>query len=329
MNCPACGQRTIGFLRWFVSFNSWFWTCPHCGARLRFNRSSTAWKVVQGLVLVPWAVLYVMNIKALLMDKPIDDVRRLVLPISLIWGAIAFAVATVLNYVAYRSGSYVVRETDNKPAMPRWRRWLWMAAGIVVASIVVILAIGTYLAKPIINAIACYNMGAAEYKNADYDRAVGDFSKAIQLYPMFAGAYNYRALCQIRRAEYDKALADLNAVLRIEPNHASAHTNRGYVYYAQGDSDKAIADLSQAIELGPQVAFRWAYRAHAYEQKGEHDKAVTDFTEAIRLKPETWQYYADRGNAYFYKGDFTKAFVDFDKAQRMERKSEEAEDEKE
>jgi len=285
--------------------------------------------VVQLLGLVLWAVLFLKSIKALLLDTWVDDFDRRLVPISLIWLAIWIAVATVFSCLAYRTGGYVVRDTHNKPTMPQWRRRLWMSAGVVVAAIIVGLTAGIYVAKPMLDAMACYMAGEAEYKRKEYDQAIGDFTKAIQHYPKYLGAYDYRAWCYIARAEYDKALADSNEALRLQPRDATAHANRGYVYNAQGDFDRAIVELTQAIELRPTVATSWANRAYAHGHKTEHDKAIADFTEAIRLKPGISQYYADRGNAYFYKGDFVKAFADFDKAQRLERKSEEAEDEKE
>jgi Flp pilus assembly protein TadD len=329
MNCPNCGQRTIGFFRWSWSFNSWLWTCPHCGAHLRCNRTTIGWLVVQLLALVPLAVFYAKTTRALVMDTPTRDFVRVVSTTSLICGAIAIAVVMVFSCLRYHTGGYVVRGTDKKPAMPQWRRRLWVIAGVVVAAIIVGLATGIYMMKPVLDATACYKQGEAEYKKKKYDQAIADFTKAIQHYPKFGGAYNYRALCYIERAEYDKALPDLNEALRIEPKHASAHTNRGYVYYAQGDFDKAIVEFTEAIELSPKVASRWASRAYAHGQKAEHDKAIADFTEAIRLKPEISQYYADRGNAYFYKGDFAKALGDFDRAQRLERENGETEDEEE
>jgi tetratricopeptide (TPR) repeat protein len=270
--------------------------------------------------------------KALLVDTPVEDWSGL-LPISLLWLAIGIAVTIVFSCIKYCAGAYIVRETanaaDNKPAMPRWLWQLLVTAGVLFAVIIVGLAAGIYMTKPILDALVCYKQGQAEYKKKKYDQAIADFTMALQHYPNLVGAYEYRAWCYIATQENDKAVADSNEALRIQPNLATAHTSRGYAYYAQGNFDKAIVDLTQAIELGPKVASRWASRAYAHGHKAEFDKSIADFTEAIRLEPEHWQYYADRGNSYFYKGDFINAFADFDRAKRMERESEGAEDENE
>jgi Flp pilus assembly protein TadD len=340
MNCPGCGLRTIGFVRWSWCFNSWFWTCPHCGAPLRCSRATVGWLAVQVLVLVPWGALFAKSMFAIPPELPFPDFVTVVLTTSLIWLAIGVAVTTPFKYIAYRAGGYVsrgaVNAPDNKPAMPparwrapraRWGRRLWITAGLIVTAVIAGLVIGLYKSRPMLEAMACYKQGEAQYKRNQYDRAVASFTKAIEYYPKFAGAYEYRAYCYMARDEYAKALADLNDTLRIQPKNALALTNRAYVYDSQGDFDNAIIDLTQAIELNPKIASRWASRAYAHSHKAEFDKAIADFTEAIRLKPEIWQYYADRGNSYFYKVAFVKAFADFDKAQKMQRKSEQAEEE--
>jgi len=63
-------------------------------------------------------------------------------------------------------------------------------------------------------------------------------------------AYFNRALAYAQTGQFDQALADLSKVIEIDPRYATAFCLRGQVYAQLGDREKAIFDLEQALELG-------------------------------------------------------------------------------
>lgn len=76
---------------------------------------------------------------------------------------------------------------------------------------------------------AFYYRGLAEARRFDCDKALPDFSRAIELSPGFADAYYRRALCFILvdQTGSERAVSDLNTALALDPNHrgASWHLN--------------------------------------------------------------------------------------------------------
>jgi len=64
-------------------------------------------------------------------------------------------------------------------------------------------------------------------------------------------AYYNRGVAYGRKGEYDRALADLNKAIEINPKYAGAYNNRGKAYGLKGEYDHAIADFSKAIEIDP------------------------------------------------------------------------------
>jgi tetratricopeptide (TPR) repeat protein len=54
------------------------------------------------------------------------------------------------------------------------------------------------------------NRGTAYSENGEYDQAVPDFNKAIELNPEFADAYYNRAVVRCHKKEYDKAWEDVH-----------------------------------------------------------------------------------------------------------------------
>jgi len=51
--------------------------------------------------------------------------------------------------------------------------------------------------------------------------------------------------------EYQKALADYNRAIQLDPQHALAYNNRGNAYSSLEEYQKAIADYDRALQLDP------------------------------------------------------------------------------
>jgi tetratricopeptide (TPR) repeat protein len=99
-----------------------------------------------------------------------------------------------------------------------------------------------------------YPGGAAD--PADFYRAITDFTKAIELNPQYAEAYNFRALAYDGLGQTGHALDDYNRALQLNPGLATAYYGRGLVYEEQGDTESAIADYRRFLELSDDAYWR-------------------------------------------------------------------------
>jgi Flp pilus assembly protein TadD len=108
------------------------------------------------------------------------------------------------------------------------------------------------------------NRGAEKGQKGDFNGALADFSKAIELKPDYAEAYNKRGLAKGGLAkspnDVDSALADYNKAIELKPDYAEAYYNRGVAKQAKGDKSGALADQNKAIELKPDYAQAYANR---------------------------------------------------------------------
>ncbi len=98
--------------------------------------------------------------------------------------------------------------------------------------------------------------------------------------------------------EYDRAIADYTTAIQLKPGYAEAYNDRGFAHYLKGDADRAIADFTRAIELRSNYPKAYnsrgvVYMAHGYGRA----KAVADFDRAIALNPEFRYAYINRANA--------------------------------
>ena len=166
------------------------------------------------------------------------------------------------------------------------------------------------------------NRGIAYEDEGDYDAAIADYTKAIQIDPKYADAYYNRGnVYSKQKGDYDAAIADYNKAIRIDPKSpksADVYSNRGTTYENKGDHDAAITDFNKAIQIKPDDAVAYNNRGNAYDEKGDHDAAIADYNKAIQIKPDYAEAYYNRGIAYADKGDYDAAISDYTKAIKIE-----------
>jgi tetratricopeptide (TPR) repeat protein len=155
--------------------------------------------------------------------------------------------------------------------------------------------------------------GNSYFKKGDYDRAITEYNKAIEINPKYAWAYNSRGVAYSAKGQYDHGIADFNRAIEINPKYANAHRNRGCAYRAKGQYDHAIADYNKAIEIKPKFWAAYYNRGIAYRAKGQYDNAIADYNKAIEINPRSVDAYNNRGVAYSAKGQYDHAIADYNK----------------
>jgi Tfp pilus assembly protein PilF len=140
------------------------------------------------------------------------------------------------------------------------------------------------------------------------------YTKAIEMDPKYAPAYNNRGNVYFDKNEYELALKDYNRAIAIKPDYVIAYSNRGRLYFAKNEYEKALSDLNKVIELKPDHAYSYNNRGNIYTRQKNYDAAIIDYTKAVTLKSDFYAAYCNRGNAYFHKKNYEKALLDFNKA---------------
>jgi tetratricopeptide (TPR) repeat protein len=85
---------------------------------------------------------------------------------------------------------------------------------------------------------------------ANYNKAIADYTKAIELEPNKSRAYYNRGLSKYEFNDYTGAIADYNIAIRLDPNYADAYYNRGLSRYILGDKNGGNRDFLKAQQLG-------------------------------------------------------------------------------
>jgi protein O-mannosyl-transferase len=161
---------------------------------------------------------------------------------------------------------------------------------------------------------AYYNRGVTYGNQKLFDKAINDYTKVIEFKPDYAEAYNNRGSIYEAQGLYDKAMIDYSKAIELNPDFAKAYYNRGVVYDDQKLFDKAINDYTKAIELKPDYAEAFYNRGIICSTQGISDKAINDYSKAIELKPDYAEAYFNRGIIYDAQGIYNKAINDYSKA---------------
>ncbi len=168
---------------------------------------------------------------------------------------------------------------------------------------------------------AYFYRGVVYYNMDDYDGAIADLSRALDLCKQDSCfqfervyAYFFRGLASGEKKDFDRGIADYGEAIRLNPKYRLAYHNRGDLYSAKSDYERAIADFSEAIKLDPDDADTYSRRGVMYVGKGDFNNAVADFTEAIARDPKFALAYENRGFTYADKGDLDRAAADYAKA---------------
>ena len=96
----------------------------------------------------------------------------------------------------------------------------------------------------VVNRTVVYtNRGIAYGNKQQYDRAIEDFNKAIELDPRDDIAYYNRGRAYENKQQYDRAIEDYNKAIELNPRFDKAYSNRGVVY----EKNSRMRGLSRII----------------------------------------------------------------------------------
>ena len=120
----------------------------------------------------------------------------------------------------------------------------------------------------------------------DADLSIKGCTNIISEQPHAVWAYGTRGNAYFNKGDYDSAIADASKVIEINPKSAAGHFNRGLAYDQKEEGkDRAIADYTKAIEVDPKNAKYYARRGSDFADQGQIDEAISDVTKAIELEP--------------------------------------------
>lgn len=131
-----------------------------------------------------------------------------------------------------------------------------------------------------------FKAGYMKYNNGEYNGALADFSKAIELkYENLADVHYYSGLCNLEMKKYEDAIKEFSMELRISNRSDSvkALSYRGLAKFNMLDFQSALEDLDKAVAMNSSCVEAYKFRGDLKKAIGKIDEACTDWHKARDL----------------------------------------------
>jgi len=156
---------------------------------------------------------------------------------------------------------------------------------LVIITLAVLVYVANFVRVNIVN--TAVEQGKSAYDRQDYDLAISAYTRANKLIfwekekkadnLLWRGrAYYYGKL------DFNMAIADFTKAIELRSDYVAYYLWRGRAYQEKEEWDSAIADFTKAIELEDSSRDKWfKERGDVYDQKGDYARAILDYNRAI------------------------------------------------
>ncbi len=118
----------------------------------------------------------------------------------------------------------------------------------------------------------------------EWENAIEDYNRVLELYPELPGALAGRGMCYDRLGQKEHAMADLNRAVENDRMDPYPLFVRGQMYYNRSEPDKAFKDFRDSLIYGYEYKKSYLYLGliHYYHYQ-EYKKAAEMFKKSIEL----------------------------------------------
>lgn len=124
-----------------------------------------------------------------------------------------------------------------------------------------------------------------DLKNKNNRLAIPLSLQILDIKDIVAGIYVNRGKVCHNLRQYNDALQNYNKAIELNPRDGTAYFNRAIAHFILGRSYKAISDNTKAIELNPKDAGAYCNRGLTHLELGKVEEAREDFLKAVKLNP--------------------------------------------
>jgi tetratricopeptide (TPR) repeat protein len=168
------------------------------------------------------------------------------------------------------------------------------------------------------SAEAFNGIGISLFSLGKYKAAIDNFNKAIEINPQFFLALNNRGLAKYKLSLYMEAIKDYDKAIQLNSKHPEFFDNRGLAKNALGYYSNAIADYNSAISIDPMYAEAYNNRSNTKEANGEYESAYEDYQIYLQLSSAKAPIFNEKGYACYIDGNYNEAIINYNKAIKLD-----------
>jgi superkiller protein 3 len=131
-----------------------------------------------------------------------------------------------------------------------------------------------------------YQQGKAQLEAKNYDAAEASFRQLLEMEPPTASkGYEGMALVDIGRKNYDKAVEDAKKSVELNGDSAEAHYSLALAYGFKQDFKNAVASLERVLELNPDNAYAHYQLGSAQYRLKRYDQTIIHYEKFLKMMP--------------------------------------------
>ncbi len=133
-----------------------------------------------------------------------------------------------------------------------------------------------------------YHRGLSRYRDGEREEALTDYDAAVASDPKNYLAFFARGLLNKSEHRFQRAIADFSRAIDLKHDYASAYNNRGVLYAGSREEyGKAIQDFTRAFTLSPAYYTPIYNLAKVYALKGDSTRSLHYLNRAVKLSLDT------------------------------------------
>jgi serine/threonine-protein kinase len=149
-------------------------------------------------------------------------------------------------------------------------------------------------------------LGVLENGAGNYEKAVDEFTRAIQLDPSSDGAYTGMASAYEKLGKLNEAEKTYQQVINLRPRYWKGYNQLGIFYCRQSQYDKCAGMFQKVAELTPDSFRGYANTGAAYLADGKYAEAIQPLKKSLEVR-RTTAGYSNLGTAYFHLRKYAEA----------------------
>jgi len=135
------------------------------------------------------------------------------------------------------------------------------------------------------------NYGNALLGRKDYEAAVGELNRSLDIDPFYDHSYNVFAnlgICYFELGMTEDAITAFERAITVNPGYMEGYANLGAVYYKLGRYNEAVDVLYKATRLDPGYSQSHYNLAQSYNRLGRKSEALTEMEQALSFSPKDY-----------------------------------------